>query len=249
MLSVVGLVHADRSVTGRYNLRLADDAVRVARLSSTDAPHGWLTLHVGGRFLLETEKSVRHGDYRVEGDRLTLRDENGEEFRGQVDDESVTLEGLVFERPGAHRKAESAERAVVVPIVPVRESPIDVPVSRREVLVERTLPAAERPVPRVAAPRFTARDFSGVWTVWQDGIERKDQRMEFREDGTFHFGMKGATSEGTWTVERDRIVLLYTKADGQPLDDGTSGRKEIPFAGDASAFRIDTFRYERATDR
>lgn len=117
------------------------------------------------------------------------------------------------------------------------------------------MPAATIPVVAAPAPvaparrRFVAADLEGTWTVWREGREEKGQRMQLKKDGKFRFEMKGATSEGAWTVEEGQIVLTYTKVDGEPIEEGASGRKEIRIADDGSAFQIDTYRYERASGK
>jgi hypothetical protein len=256
---------------GRYRLRVPSDAARVARLAGKEEPYGRLDLREDGRFTLITEAAYRRGRYVVDGERLILVPDKGDELRGDIRDGHVSLEGLDFDysdrpsftgerrfptdastgrldRMNDRRRREREEEPIE------RTRPIDPPVERTrpvEPPVERTVPVLPPvtesiPAPaKVVLPRLESSEVVGVWTVRHDGYEEKGQRMELKKDGTFRFAMTGATSEGRWTVEGRRIVLIWTKIDGEKVEDD-SVRKEIPVADDASAFQIDTYRYERA---
>ena len=274
LLSVFALVSAvaafahQGSVTGQYQMRVPDDAARVARLAGKRATGGRLALHVNDRFTLEVNDTVRHGRYRVDDDHLTLYVEDGTTMGGLLRGELIQLEGLTFEhgstRTTARRFPTDASSGrlrrvdgvltVGDPAPPVAvPAPIEPPTVRAAppVAVFAPDPVAPLVPPDVAVlparRMLRSEDCCGAWTVRAKGLENRTQRMELRPDGTFRFAMLGATSEGTWAVDGYDIVLTYTKVDGSPLEDGASGRKRIPFADDASAFQIDTYRYERAT--
>lgn len=263
---LVGLVHGQGSISGRYRLHT----------SSARSSEDGLTLRSNGRFLLERGTTVRHGDYRVRDGRLTLRLEDGDTLLGAVTTEGLSLDGVEYDRvsgrtaeddPGRGRRfpTDAATGRLETPNVRVptprtipSENPLPqpgsfgAPFSKPAVAVpDLTSPAVipPLPTPTLPAPRrtFDAKDFEGPWTVWHDGHEEKGQRMEFKKDGKFRFEMKGATSEGTWRLDEDGIVLVYSKIDGQPLEEGASGRKRIVFSEDGTSFYIDTYRYERAT--
>ncbi len=89
-------------------------------------------------------------------------------------------------------------------------------------------------------------DMAGMWTTRRNGYEEKGLRMELKKDGTFRFTMAGATSEGSWSAEGGKLNLVWTKIDGEAVEAGTV-RKEFPIGEDGVFFRIDTYRYERAT--
>ncbi|GEM_PF-2767778 len=274
-LFAVALAHADGSVTGKYrNRSVAGRANDVSELS----------LRVNGRFLLERDGKVFHGDYRVEDGELTLRTEDGDRIRGEIRDGRVTLEGQSFDRvsgggfgsnarrfptdasSGRLRRGESRsttddrdERPDTqsggfgapfskAPLPPT-PAPDLVPVPA--VVAPAPKVVALAPAPRVepARPRLREDDLAGLWTVRRDGFEEKGWRLELRKNGDFRFAMKGATSEGTWTVVDNEIVLVYKTVDGEPLEEGASGVKRIPCSFDGTAFQIDTFRYERASDK
>ncbi len=264
----IGFAHADGSITGQYQLHVSADAARINVLVGKAPLTGSLALHVTGRFTLEVGDKVSHGLYRVEDDHLTLSVDDGRTLGGTIRDGHVTLAGLDFDRGASEMSArhfptdastgrlrrvdgvltigdpapaETAPRVVIVP-VPVVPPAVFAPDPVTPVIVV---------APKVVRPRrsFGSDDCCGGWTVHRNGLEVKGQRMDLRKDGTFRFSMAGATSEGTWTLEEEGIVLVYTKIDGQPLEEGASGRKCIPIADDGSAFQIDTYRYERATDK
>jgi hypothetical protein len=264
----VGLAHASGSELGRYRLRVPADAARVARLAGKEEPYGRLDLREGGKFTLITENAYRRGRFVVDGDRLILVPEKGEELRGDIRDGRVSLEGLEFDY--SDRQAFSAERRFPTdassgrldrmdsrrrreeepiersrPIEPSR--PVELPVERTLPVVPPVAEATPAPAPaKVVLPKLETSEVTGVWTVRRDGFEEKGQRMELKKDGTFRFAMAGATSEGRWTTEGRVMVLVWTKIDGEKVEDD-SVRKEIPVADDASAFQIDTYRYERAS--
>lgn len=270
-LVTAGLASAQGSVAGQYQLRVPVDAARVAHLAGRRTANGSLTLHVTNRFTLEVADTVRHGRYRVDDDHLTLYMDDGSMAGGLLRGETISLEGLTFEHgspatvasrrfptDASSGRLDRAVRRTPVEL-PAATVPIDEPPVVRTILVAPpvavftpdpvtpTIAPAERVVP--ARRLLRMEDCSGCWTVRAKGVEQKDQRMELKADGTFRFGMKGATSEGTWTVEGSDVVLTYTKVDGEPLEEGASGKKRISFADDSSAFQIDTYRYERATDK
>ncbi len=262
------VVRGPGSVTGHYQLRMPEDAVRVARLSGKRSTFGRLSLHVTNRFTLEVGDTVRHGRYRVDDDHLTLYVEDGTIIGGLLRGELINLEGLTFEHGSEARSARRFPtdastgrlRRVDGVLTTGDPSPVETPT---EPPASRTIPlpppvAVFTPDPVVpvvppAARILPARrvlkldDCAGVWTVRAKGVENRTQRMELKADGTFRFVMAGATSEGTWACEGDEIVLTYTKVDGLPLEEGASGKKRLPVADDNSAFQIDTYRYERAT--
>jgi hypothetical protein len=94
--------------------------------------------------------------------------------------------------------------------------------------------------------REVAADLKGLWTVRRNGLEEKGLRMDLKSDGKFKFSMAGATSEGTWSVADGKLVLVWSKIDDEAVEPGTV-RKEIPVSDDGASFKIDTYRYERAT--
>lgn len=94
--------------------------------------------------------------------------------------------------------------------------------------------------------REVAADLKGLWTVRRNGLEEKGLRMDLKADGKFRFSMAGATSEGTWSVVDGKLVLVWSKIDDETVEPGTV-RKEIAVSDDGSFFKIDTYRYERAT--
>ncbi len=94
--------------------------------------------------------------------------------------------------------------------------------------------------------REVAADLKGLWTVRRNGLEEKGLRMDLKADGKFRFSMAGATSEGAWSVVDGKLVLVWSKIDDEDVEAGTV-RKEIPVSDDGASFKIDTYRYERAT--
>ncbi|RYG25329.1 hypothetical protein EON82_07560 [bacterium] len=274
-LLAVSLAHADGSELGRYRLRVPSDAARVARLAGKEEPYGRLDLREGGRFTLITETAYRRGRYVVDGDRLILIPEKGEELRGDLRDGHVSLEGLDFDytdrqpftverrfptdassgrldrreaelRRDRDRREDRSERTR--PIEPQIEEALPPVVTPPVTIPPVAIPPVERAPARakVDLPKLESSEVVGVWTVRRDGYEEKGQRMELKKDGSFRFAMAGATSEGRWRTEGRTIVLVWTRIDGEKVEDD-SVRKEIPVADDASAFQIDTFRYERAS--
>lgn len=275
LTSVLGLfaivaaqAQTQASVTGQYQLRPSDDAANVARLSGRGNATGRLALHVTNRFTLEVGDSVRHGRYRMEDDHLTLYVDNGDVLGGVLRDGRIDLSGVQFERgsslpnvrrfptdvsTGRLRRIDgvltagdpaTVEAPVLRPVAPVAVPvPLVPPAVFVPALVAPVVPPAMKPA-RVSL--LKADDCCGAWTVRRNGLEDKGLRMELKRDGTFRFAMTGATSEGTWTVENGEVVLVWTKIDGDVVEPGTV-RKSIPLADDASAFQIDTYRYERAT--
>ena len=89
-------------------------------------------------------------------------------------------------------------------------------------------------------------DLKGLWTVHRNGLEEKGLKMDLKGDGKFKFSMAGATSEGTWSVVDSKLLLVWTKIDGEDVEAGTV-RKEVPLSEDGNSFKIDTYRYERAS--
>ena len=271
--SLLGLLtlasaYGQSDFTGTYGLRTPEDATRVARLAGRTAPFGRLSLHVSDRFTLEVGDRVRHGRYRVDDDHLTLYADDGETMGGLLEDGRVDLGGLRFEkstRSASVRRfptdASTGRLRRVDGVLTVGDpAPSEVAIAPH-VIVEKAAPvvppavfapAPEVPVvPPAMKPRVSllrADDVFGAWTVRRNGLEDKGMRMELRRDGTFHFEMKGATSDGTWTLENGDVVLVWSKIDGDVVELNTI-RKSIPVADDASAFQIDTYRYERATDK
>lgn len=269
-LASAGLALAQVSVSGQYQLRVPTDASRVSILAGRRTANGSLALHVNNRFTLEVDDSVRHGRYRVDDDHLTLYVDDGSMVGGIVRGGTISLAGLTFEHgspardlnarrfptdssSGRLRRVDGVltvgdpEVAAPAPVATVRVEIVAAPAAPAPVAVFTPDPVA--PSVRVVPARrlLKTEDCCGCWTVRAKGVEQRDQRMDLRADGTFRFGMKGATSEGTWTVEDGDVVLTYLKVDGEPLEEGASGKKRIPFAGDGSAFQIDTYRYERAS--
>lgn len=98
----------------------------------------------------------------------------------------------------------------------------------------------------LAFEREAPSDMAGTWTTRRNGFEEKGLRMELRKDGTFRFVMAGATSEGTWAVEEGRLVLVWTKIDGESVEPGAV-KKAFPISDDGVSFRIDSYHYERAS--
>ena len=270
-LLAVSLAHAHGSVMGRYRLRVPSDAARVARLAGKEEPYGRLDLREDGRFTLITEAAYRRGRYVVDGERLILVPDKGDELRGDIRDGRVSLEGLDFDysdrlsvsgerrfptdastgrldRRESRRRQDRDEEPVerTRPIEPpvVRTRPIEPPVAEP---VPYTPPVTAPVLNRTPVlPKLDSSEVTGVWTVHRNGYEEKGQRMELKKDGTFRFAMADATSEGRWSTEGRMIVLVWTKIDGEKVEDD-SVRKEISVADDASAFQIDTYRYERAS--
>ena len=97
-LLVVGAARADEPATGRFRLRVPEEALRVARLSGKATPSGRLSLLAGGAFVLQADGAVRKGTYRIVDGRLALIADDGRELRGELKGERATLEGLAFER-------------------------------------------------------------------------------------------------------------------------------------------------------
>ena len=269
--SLLGLLalasaYGQSDFTGTYGLRTPEDASRVARLAGKSVPFGRLSLHVSDRFTLEVGDRVRHGRYRVDDDHLTLYAEDGETMGGIVREGRVQLGGLRFEKSAnsatARRfptDASTGRLRRVDGVLTVGDPAPSEATSVPHVIVEKSpppavfVPAPEIPVvpPAMRATRVSllrADDCFGAWTVRRNGLEDKGMRMDLRRDGTFHFEMKGATSDGMWTLENGAVVLVWSKIDGDLVEPGTV-RKTIPVAEDASAFQIDTYRYERATDK
>ena len=263
-LLAVGLASADNPSLGRYKLRMTEDAARVARLAGKEGAFSGLTLHANGRFLLETGGAVRRGDFRVREDRLTLRVEDGSELRGEVRNGEITLEGLQFE----HVRGASARRfptdastgrldrdetparfdppvRVDPPFELAKPLPVVIPAFPDLTTVFKDT-VVKVPVAPALKP-LDAKEIAGAWTVWRNGREEKSQRMTLKADGTFGFKMVNASSEGTWTVEGRNIVLVWTKIDGEPIEEPGSMRKEIPVGDDGASFKIDTYQYGRAT--
>ena len=266
-LAAIAAAQAQTSVTGQYGLRVPEEAARVARLSGKRATFGRLALHVNDRFTLEIDDKVRHGRYRVDDDHLTLYAEDGETMGGILRDDRIDLGGLRFDRGGAYAEARrfptdasSGRLRRVDGVLTVGDPGPNEITPLPHVIIEKAtppavfapapevpvVPPAMRPAPRVVA--FKAEDCYGAWTVRRNGIEDKGMRMELKRDGTFHFAMKGASSDGTWTLDNGDVVLVWTKIDGEVIEAGTV-MKTLPVADDASAFQIDTYRYERATEK
>lgn len=88
----------------------------------------------------------------------------------------------------------------------------------------------------------------GLWTVRRNGLEEKGLRMELKKDGKFRFSMAGASSEGTWCMVDGKISLSWTKIDDEAVEPG-SVRKEVKVSDDGISFQIDTYRYERASEK
>lgn len=191
-LLALGVARADELATGRFRLRVPEEAIRVARLTGKVAPSGRLSLNAGGVFVLQADGATRHGRYKAQGSHLSLIADDGAELAGEIKGERVTVEGLAFER----------------------ETPLDL---------------------------------SGAWTVHRKGVEERGLRMELRADGKFRFSMAGATSEGTWSVADGKLLLVWSKIDGELVEPGCVVRKEISIVEDGGAFQIDTYRYERAS--
>jgi hypothetical protein len=190
-LLVVGLAHADEPLTGKFRLRVPEEALRLAKVAGKAVPAGRLVLLAEGKFDLDTDGSVRHGRYRTDDGRLLLTIEDGAELRGERKGDKILVEGLEFERE-------------------------------------------------------TPAELKGLWTVRQNGQEQKGLKMDLKGDGKFKFSMAGATSEGTWSVVEGKLVLVWTKIDGDEVEPGTV-RKEVPVSEDRGWFKIDTYRYERAS--
>ena len=266
-LFILASAYGQSGFTGTYGLRTPEDASRVARLAGKSIPFGRLSLHVSDRFTLEVGDRVRHGRYRVDDDHLTLYADDGETMGGIVREGRVDLGGLRFEKSANSATvrrfptdASTGRLRRVDGVLTVGDpAPSEVAPLPPMVVVEKApppavfVPAPEIPVvpPAMRTTRVSllrSDDVFGAWTVRRNGLEDKGMRMELRRDGTFHFAMKGATSDGTWTLENGDVVLVWSKIDGDVVELDTI-RKTIPFAEDGSAFQIDTYRYERATDR
>ncbi|RYG40124.1 hypothetical protein EON79_23135, partial [bacterium] len=249
-LLAFGFAHADRSVTGSYQLRVPEGVSKLARISGQRIADSRLALHVNGRFTLEIGDSVRHGRYRVDEDHLTLDVTDGSILGGLIREGRVTIEGLDFERAGAtydarrfptddasgrvyrieKRNSDALANASTGRIRKVDgvltagdplpgELPavVPAPVAVPPVAVFTPDPVVPVVPPAVRTRRVSllkSDDCLGVWTVRRNGLEEKGSRMDLRKDGTFRFGMTGATSEGTWTVVDGNIELVWTKIDG-----------------------------------
>ena len=94
--------------------------------------------------------------------------------------------------------------------------------------------------------REAPMDLKGLWTVHRNGLEEKGLKMDLKADGKFKFSMAGATSEGTWSVIDAKLLLVWSKIDGEDVEAGTV-HKEILVSEDGASFKIDTYRYERAS--
>ncbi|RYG25330.1 hypothetical protein EON82_07565 [bacterium] len=189
-LLVVGFAHADEPLTGKFRLRVPEEAVRLSKVAGKSPPAGRLVLLAEGRFDLDTDGAIRHGRFRTDDGKLVLAMEDGAELRGERKGDKIVVEGLEFER----------------------ETPVEL---------------------------------KGLWTVRQNGQEQKGLKMDLKADGKFKFSMAGATSEGTWSVVDGKLLLVWSKIDGEDVEPGTV-RKEIPLSEDGGWFKIDTYRYERA---
>jgi hypothetical protein len=249
-LFAVTISHAHAPVVGRYRLLLPESAARVAKISGKDAPYGRLELREGGRFALITEDVLRRGRFVVDGNRLILVPDSGKELRGDLRNDHIVLEGLEFEPDAVRRFPTDASTGRLLGPPPAelyspqREDRVQIsePITVNVRIVE---PLAMTPT-IVAARHLEMREVSGTWTVHRNGLEEKGLRMDLRTDGTFRFTMTGATSEGTWSTRDGSVLLVWTKIDGEPVDDGTV-HKEIAVSEDNQSFKIDTYRYERAS--
>lgn len=97
----------------------------------------------------------------------------------------------------------------------------------------------------LAFEKESPSELAGTWTVRRNGLEEKGLRMDLRADGKFRFSMAGATSEGNWSLVDGKLVLVWSKIDGEAVEGLV--RKEIPVSEDGVSFQVDTYRYERAT--
>ena len=95
-------------------------------------------------------------------------------------------------------------------------------------------------------PQAAILDMTGTWTVHSNGVEDKGCRMDLKKDGRFRFVMAGATSEGTWRIEDGKMLIVWTRVDGAPVEPGTM-KKALPLGEAGDWFQIDSYRYERSS--
>lgn len=87
-------------------------------------------------------------------------------------------------------------------------------------------------------------DVVGTWNVRSDnGNVNRGIKMVFKPNRTFEFAGMAATSKGRYTIEGDRLVLIWTEVDGEAVDDG-SMQKTLILREDGT-FKIDTYVYVR----
>ena len=92
--------------------------------------------------------------------------------------------------------------------------------------------------------RLAASFKPGTWTLRRNGSENRTISFRFDPSGQFAFaGMEG-TSKGSWKVEDDGLLLVWSEIDGKPVEKGLVVRKRVPLG--SGYFQIDQYRYERA---
>src|ERR1044072_5238932 len=84
-------------------------------------------------------------------------------------------------------------------------------------------------------------DVVGTWNVRSGATINKGIKMTFKPNHTFEFAGMAATSKGRYTLEGDKLVLIWTEVDGESVDDG-SMQKVIMLHEDGT-FNIDTYLY------
>jgi hypothetical protein len=233
-LSAASFATAGRNAaSGTYRL-VPDDATRAfCRRHHLTLPTGRLILRDDRTFSLNvTDDEGVHrtmGKYALREGSLEFYVEDGEGFdlprEMRLDDEGLTGRGAFYERTEepqapAPRRPARRERAPRVPRV-------DVPEPVREVL-----PSVVRET-----------SLAGTWTLRRNGMEERTTRFTFNPDGTFRFVGMNAESRGRYLSDGGGIELIWTHIDGEPVTDGQTVRKRLPFDGDC--FYVDTYRYER----
>jgi hypothetical protein len=82
----------------------------------------------------------------------------------------------------------------------------------------------------------------GNWTLRRNGSEDASVRFSFDSSGRFVYAGMQVSSKGSWKIEDDAIVLVWSEIDGEPVEPGFTIRKRIPLG--FGFFQIDNYRFE-----
>ena len=88
-----------------------------------------------------------------------------------------------------------------------------------------------------------SKSVSGTWCVTSNGKANPNMKLVFTPSGGFKFVGSNYSSSGTYKVQGDRILLNWTKVDGQAVKPGTMHRT-LNLAAD-NTFKIDQYTYAR----
>jgi hypothetical protein len=82
----------------------------------------------------------------------------------------------------------------------------------------------------------------GQWTLRRNGSEDASVRFSFEPNGRFSYSGMQVSSKGTWKLEDDAVVLVWSEIDGQPVESGFTIKRRVPVG--FGFFQIDSYRFE-----